>query len=489
MTENEISPPIDSPAELSPIAAPPADGVPKASARALSAGWIAFIYLTVLTIAEVLTALIDPRAGMIAHGLALGVLLLHATFWAHDIERQFLMCLALAPLIRLLSLSMPLLEFPFVFWYLVVGLPLFLAAYVAARASQMTPAMIGLTWRTWPIQIIVAFSGIWFGVLEYIILRPKPLVSTFSFEQIWLPALILLIFTGFLEELIFRGLMQYSAMQSFGRFGLFYIAILFAVFHIGYYSVADVLFVFGVGLFFGWVTLKTGSIVGVTVAHGLTNIGLFLVVPFLIAAPTSPDGALLSSSAPRPIDVIAPAMTLQATNTVLAPTFTLTPFLPQVPVQVEDTTATPGISPSPSPIETETATATPEITSTPSLSATATVPAWAAPTITPCRPPDGWVLYVVKADETIASLSAWTGASITAILRANCLSTDHLEIGQKIYLPLPVISPTRPVATPTSVVLPTSTPSPTSIPIPTQVPTLTPTPVVPTPVLPTPAKP
>jgi len=37
-----------------------------------------------------------------------------------------------------------------------------------------------------------------------------------------------------------------------------------------------------VALFFGYSVHKTGSILGVTLSHGLTNIGLFLVFPFLL---------------------------------------------------------------------------------------------------------------------------------------------------------------------------------------------------------------
>ena len=55
---------------------------------------------------------------------------------------------------------------------------------------------------------------------------------------------------------------------------------LFAIMHMGFHSVLDVLFVFGVAMFFGWVVKKTGSLLGVTLAHGLTNIMLFLVFPF-----------------------------------------------------------------------------------------------------------------------------------------------------------------------------------------------------------------
>ena len=65
------------------------------------------------------------------------------------------------------------------------------------------------------------------------------------------------------------------------RWGLGYVALLFGVLHIGYLSVLDVVFVMAVGLMFGYIVRWGGSILGVTLAHGLTNIMLFIVLPNL----------------------------------------------------------------------------------------------------------------------------------------------------------------------------------------------------------------
>ena len=70
-------------------------------------------------------------------------------------------------------------------------------------------------------------------------------------------------------------------MAAVGVPGLVYVSALFAVLHIGHLSVADVMFVFLVGLVFASLVRRTGSLFGVTLAHGATNIGLFLVFPFL----------------------------------------------------------------------------------------------------------------------------------------------------------------------------------------------------------------
>jgi membrane protease YdiL (CAAX protease family) len=90
-----------------------------------------------------------------------------------------------------------------------------------------------------------------------------------------------MIFTGFTEEVIFRGLLQSLALRVVQREALVYVSLLFGVLHIGYLSLADVVFVSAVGLLFAYLVLWSGSILGVTLAHGITNITLFLIMPHL----------------------------------------------------------------------------------------------------------------------------------------------------------------------------------------------------------------
>ncbi|MFC1593058.1 type II CAAX prenyl endopeptidase Rce1 family protein [Candidatus Omnitrophota bacterium] len=50
--------------------------------------------------------------------------------------------------------------------------------------------------------------------------------------------------------------------------------------HMGFLSWIDLIFVFVVAMFFAWVVKKTGSLFGVILAHGATNIMLYLIAPF-----------------------------------------------------------------------------------------------------------------------------------------------------------------------------------------------------------------
>ena len=77
-------------------------------------------------------------------------------------------------------------------------------------------------------------------------------------------------------------MMQSASRDALGKAAILYVSAVFAVLHIGFLSVPDVAFVFVIGLFFAWVVMKTGSILGVTLSHGITNIGLLLVRPLLL---------------------------------------------------------------------------------------------------------------------------------------------------------------------------------------------------------------
>lgn len=247
--------------------------------------WVLWGVLFGVMLAELLTSLVDPQVGLVAHAALLVGLTLYGALGRLDAARKLALALTLAPLIRLLSLALPLARFPQVAWYPMVAVPLFLAAGILIRLLGISRQMLGLRVGSLPIQLMLVGGGLGLGALEYMILKPAPLLNSLAPDALWLPALSLIICTGLSEELIFRGLLQPVAMPALGRWAIAYVALLFAVLHIGYLSVLDVLFVFAVGLVFGYIVRLGGSILGVSLAHGLTNITLFLLLPYAARNP------------------------------------------------------------------------------------------------------------------------------------------------------------------------------------------------------------
>jgi membrane protease YdiL (CAAX protease family) len=239
----------------------------------------------------------------------------------------------------MVSLATPLAGFRLVYWYLLTGVPIFIAAFAVVRYLQLPRQRFALQLKLTPGQLLVGASGLALGYVEYLILRPQPLIPEWNAVYVIEALLILTLFTGLVEEIVFRGLMQHAADWVLGKAGVIYVASIFAILHIGYKSLADMAFVFAVALYFGFYVRRTRSIFGVTLAHGLTNVALFLIFPFLLAGPT-PQVEDLQPSVHSPL--------------LPPPTATPTPFRPYTPTPFQPQ------SPTPSPTPFETSAMTPE---------------------------------------------------------------------------------------------------------------------------------
>ncbi len=247
---------------------------------------VGIAYLVAITLAELITALADPIWGIVFHGLILGGLIIHSALTGSDPDRRFLRSLTVAPVIRIISLGMPLGVFPQEWWYALTSIPLFAIAFLLIRSLPLGWQPIGLrfpAWRDWPLTILVMSSGVLLGFAEYTILQPRPLVGSLTLESVALPAAVLMVSTGLIEELLFRGILQATATESFGTWrGIAYVSLLFGVLHIGHLSIVDVGFVIGVALYFAVIVHWTRTLIGVSLAHGITNIMLFIVIPLLL---------------------------------------------------------------------------------------------------------------------------------------------------------------------------------------------------------------
>jgi CAAX protease family protein len=247
-------------------------------------------YVVLLAVAELAVTFVNPLLVFPVHG---GLLILaglafvlavdgdqskHTNYAAASVA----LVLTVAPLIRLISLTLPLVSLEPAYRYVAAGVPIALGGFLAARATGLGRHAIGLVWRknAWQIATIVVSIGL--GFVEFAILRQQP-IGPFPWTPVGFgSALSVGIFTGFPEELIFRGVMQTATRPILGRWNWIYVSAIFAVLHIGYQSYIDVLFVFAVGLFYGWIFERTRSIIGISIGHGLANVVLFFVAPNLI---------------------------------------------------------------------------------------------------------------------------------------------------------------------------------------------------------------
>ena len=241
---------------------------------------LAILYLLAITGAEVVTNFYNSLGGVIANIILLTALIVHSSLITDSPNHKLLLSLSLAPLTRIMSLTMPLVQFPPIYWYLIIYPPLLLACLVTMYRLRFSAREVGVTIQKLPVQLGVMVGGFVFGIVEYLILRPEPLVATLYWKEMLLPIFVLMAGTGLVEEFMFRGVMQRAALEALGKWGLPYVALIFAILHLIHNSAVDIVFVFVVGLFFGWIVKKTGSLFGVTLSHGITNCTLYLIAPF-----------------------------------------------------------------------------------------------------------------------------------------------------------------------------------------------------------------
>jgi LysM repeat protein len=130
----------------------------------------------------------------------------------------------------------------------------------------------------------------------------------------------------------------------------------------------------------------------------------------------------------------------------------------------------------PTPTTSATATSTPTPTETPKPTATRRVKK------TTCGRPSGWKSYIVQRKDTLYSISRAYYTTVAALKSANCLTSNVIRVGQRLYVPN--VSPRPPAATKTAAPkpdTPTATLRPSDTPVdPSPTPQDAATPVPPT---------
>ncbi len=243
------------------------------------------VYSTGFVAAEALTVFVGVVPGVAAHAVVLLAALNHYLFVGvqpPDAGRSvdILLLLALLPLIRILTLSIAVGEVKTAYRIGIVGVPVLAAVAMAAWLLRPPRFLARLRRWTWQ-QVPIALAGVPLGLVAYLIARPDPLIDVPSIE-LWTGVPILLVFSAVPEELLFRGLLQDAFTELFGQAGLLWASVLFAAAYLGSLQPEYVVFAGGLGLVFAVIVERTESLVGVSVAHGLLNVGVLHFWPAVL---------------------------------------------------------------------------------------------------------------------------------------------------------------------------------------------------------------
>lgn len=240
---------------------------------------VVLAYIAAIGCSEVVLVFIGVIPGAIFHTILVLALLSHYVIGRQAPYGRALPALALVPFMRVLSLAVPVQDVPQIFWYAMIGVPLLLAVALTMKHLDLSLSDFGWPPSSWPLQIAIVFSGLPLSFVAFSLLRPLPLIDKSNSISLAVGSIILIIFTGFTEEVIFRGVLQRVGDEIFGRAGILYVNVLFAIMYIGSLSLVYVFFIGLLGLFFSWCVNQTKSIWGVVFAHSMLNIGLLLILP------------------------------------------------------------------------------------------------------------------------------------------------------------------------------------------------------------------
>jgi uncharacterized protein len=249
----------------------------------ISAATATMLYAAVICVAEVISNFYSVIGGVTLHAAVFAVLIVHGALASKRSASALWLSLSLIPLIRIVSFGMPLGSFPQEWWYLLTGIPLLAASFTAIQGLGYSRFDVGLRFpaggRAIMLSLAVGVSGVFIGLGEYAILGPTSTFAGRGNFEIAVAIFIILIGTGFTEEVVFRGVLQTSATRALRPVaGILLVSALFAVMHIGHGSIANLFYTFAISVYFCVVRHQTGSLLGVTIAHTLANVVFFIVM-------------------------------------------------------------------------------------------------------------------------------------------------------------------------------------------------------------------
>lgn len=248
----------------------------------------------IITVAEALYFDRSVESCLGLHALNIFVCIL-LPIWA-DKRMLLYQSFALVSLLRVLNIGMPVFFTETLLWMPFVYGPIIVAGYIVWRQTVVDAEK--LHWRNlvkflnghglkpnvkwkWEYLLIAIIFGYLVANLEFFVLENQALVKDLGPLDLGKLFLVMVVFVGFGEELIFRGLLQSSIGKHYGKYvAVFVSALLFSIMHSGYHSAPYLLFVFGVGLVLAYAYEITGSLGLVALMHGILNFFLFSFLPF-----------------------------------------------------------------------------------------------------------------------------------------------------------------------------------------------------------------
>ena len=240
-------------------------------------------YTSVLLIAEVSTSRLGPIPGAMLDAALVPLLLAHFALRPDAPYRRMFPALALIALLRTLSIAAVVPRLPEYWWYAAVGLPVLAGALLASRLIDAPSVRLAITIRRPEFDTILGLLGFPIGLVGYAALRPDALLKSGDPLSILVVMAVLTVFGGFLEELVYRGILQRAAIDAFGSqwAGIFFAATLGALMYWGTGEFAYMFVIWLLGIGYGLALVRGASLWGIAASHSVALWGMALFWPLL----------------------------------------------------------------------------------------------------------------------------------------------------------------------------------------------------------------
>lgn len=243
---------------------------------------VAGMTATALIVAQAFVLFGESAVAEIAQIVVFGFLAVGYLVWRREPHRQMMLALALLPLIQLVSLSLPTRLIPTLEWFVIIGIPTYVLIVLAAYRLELRPYELGLRLTRWQPQARIVLVGAILGIPGYLILQPAPLVPDPTPLNVASAALIVALFGGFLEEGLFRGVIQSVAERSLARRSIAVSAFATGLLYSTSLDIRYVAYAVLVGILFGSIVRRTGSLVGVAGGHAALFAVQLVLLPALL---------------------------------------------------------------------------------------------------------------------------------------------------------------------------------------------------------------
>jgi membrane protease YdiL (CAAX protease family) len=237
----------------------------------------------VLCLAELLNFFNLPLQSAVIHSVNLQILLLLGAYrWGRP--QSLSLALAIPSLIRLVGFALPLADLSPIFAQWVISIPLFLMLAVFVWLFQLPWFNWHIMWSSVPHYVWITAVGLLAGGILYQALPPTPLPA----DSLWLMffnLFVVIICMAFLEEWLFRGVMQGLLTEMLRQRWLagVLVAVGYTLLHLGHGRVTYVLLILILSLFLSWLRTISRSLFPVCLLHAAANLTYYILLPWFFA--------------------------------------------------------------------------------------------------------------------------------------------------------------------------------------------------------------